>query len=601
MKFARSAGRARTIPAVKFPRTKIVCTVGSRDPSDPTIPQNASDFLQRLTDEGMSVVRLNLSHNLAWERAATGRDAGPSDGYEREDGWISAVDAVNRACGPGREHRRVAVLADLQGVKIRLALPPDQRRNGWDLEPGQRVRIGLGRGLEPPCVDGMPTLVGDVRRGLESAGEASLMMHLGDGETVLRVLGLGADDRLEAEVVVGGVLHDRKGVTFRGVNVTVDTVLTEKDRHDVAHFVFPRFLSGGVSVVALSFVRGPADVRALRAFVAGLAAAVRDEAPAADDEYAVAGAAALRAEPDLLARCRRLLRERAGDADGGRDLDIPIVAKLEMREAARGAAAILREADCVMVARGDLGLQCEPHEVPRLQKEILRAAARAGKPSIVATQMLGSMERFYEPRRPEASDVFNAVLDHTDAVMLSGETSTGIYPVRSVQVLRDIVVAAEEFGDPTLGAQGTDLARFYEGVREERAWRGDTAAVTDHACYVAALTARTLGCRGIVALTHTGGTARMVARFRPSVPVYAAVHDASVARRLALSYGVRPLEVPFLPAGTPVDEALGSVLAFLGERGHLAPGDRVVVLCGRPLGGPAGTNLVSVETVPGAK
>jgi pyruvate kinase len=350
--------------------------------------------------------------------------------------------------------------------------------------------------------------------------------------------------------------------------------------------------------VALSFVRGPADVRALRDYVAGMAAAVRDRAPREENEYVAAGAAALRGDPAHLARCRALHEEHARDSDGDRDLDIPVVANLEMREAARGAAAILREAECVMVARGDLGLQCEPQEVPRLQKEILRAAARAGKPSIVATQMLGSMERFYEPRRPEASDVFNAVLDRTDAVMLSGETSTGIYPVRSVQVLREIVLAAEDFADPSLSAEGPDLARFYDGVREERAWRGDTAAITDHACYMASVTARTLGCRAIVALTHTGGTARMVARFRPTVPVYAAVHDASVARRLALSYNVRPLEVPFLPSGTPVDEAVGSVLRFLRDRGHAAAGERVVVLCGRPLGGATGTNLLSVETVP---
>jgi pyruvate kinase len=274
-----------------------------------------------------------------------------------------------------------------------------------------------------------------------------------------------------------------------------------------------------------------------------------------------------------------------------------VVAKIETREAADAAPAIVREAEGVMVARGDLGLQCEAKDVPRLQKEILRVAARAGKPAIVATQMLDSMERFYEPRRPEASDVFNAVLDHADAVMLSGETSVGDYPVRAAEVLRGIVEAAEAWDEPALADRDVALARFYDAVRTERAWHGPGAAVTDHASYLAALTAPTLGARAIVALTMSGGTARMVARFRPHVPVYAAVYHAAVARRLALSFGVQPVEIPFQPAGTPVDRAFEEALRVLKERGLLAKGDRVVCLCGRPLGAGGGTNLISVEEV----
>jgi pyruvate kinase len=378
----------------------------------------------------------------------------------------------------------------------------------------------------------------------------------------------------------------------------VDSVLTEKDRHDLARWVVPRFLAGRVTAAALSFVRGPEDVRTLRDFVRGLLAAAGEGEPPADRAIAGDAARRLREEPALLEEYRRLLA--AVPRDEGREtvLRLPIVAKIETREAAEGAVAIVREADGVMVARGDLGLQCEARDVPRLQKEILRAAARAGKPAIVATQMLDSMERSWEPRRPEASDVFNAVLDHADAVMLSGETSVGVYPVRAVEVLREIVAAAEAWEEPALADRDVALSRFYDSVRTERAWHGPSAAVTDHASYLAALTAPTLACRALVALTLTGGTARMIARFRPRVPLYAAVYHAAVARRLALAWGVVPVEIPFQPAGTPVDRAFEAALGSLESRGLLAAGDRVVVLCGRPLGANAGTNLVSIEEVP---
>lgn len=573
------------------PRTRIVCTLGSRDPSDPSIPQNAPDFLDRLFAAGMSVARLNLSHNRSFDEGG-----GPGAGFAREDRWLEAVERVNAAAsGP----RRVAVLADLQGVKIRLAIPPERRREGWRLEAGQRLRVGLGRDLPHPHVDGGPSLAGDVRRGLEEAGGEGLLVHLGDGETLLRGLSVDGDGVLEAEVVVGGTLFDRKGVTFRGVVVTVDSVLTEKDRHDLARWAVPRFLEGRVTFLALSFVRRPEDVRALRDYVGALLAAAGEGEPPADRELAADAARRLGEDPALREEYARLLEALPGGEARETLLRVPVVAKIETREAAAAAGAIVREAEAVMVARGDLGLQCEARDVPRLQKEILRTAAFAGKPCIVATQMLDSMERFYEPRRPEASDVFNAVLDQADAVMLSGETSVGVYPVRAVEVLRGIVESAEAFDQPTLADRDAALGRLYAAARTERAWHGPSAAVTDHASYLAALTAPTLGAKAIVALTLSGGTARMVARFRPRVPVYAAVYHAAVARRLALSYGVVAVVMPVQPAGTPVDTAFEAALAALRERGLLEAGDRVVVLCGRPLGGGGGTNLLSVEEVPG--
>jgi pyruvate kinase len=573
-----------------LPRTKIVCTLGSRDPSDPAIPQNAPDFVEQLARGGMSVARLNLSHNRDFAE-------GGGPGYAREDAWLAAVERVNGAATSGGSARRVAVLADLQGVKLRLVLPPGARREGWRLESGARVRIGLAEGSRAPFVDGGPALAGDVLSALEGKGAEGLLLHVGDGETLLRVLSVDGAGTVEGEVVVGGTIYDRKGVTFRGVRITVDNVLTEKDRHDLTRWLVPRFLAGRVNFVAQSFVRGPEDVRALRDFVQGLLAAAGEGEPPESAGIAEDAALRLRDDPALLAEYRRLLEAIPRDEARATVLRLPVVAKIETREAAEDAPAIVREADGVMVARGDLGLQCESREVPRLQKEILRAAARAGKSAIVATQMLDSMERFYEPRRPEASDVFNAVLDHADALMLSGETSTGIFPVRSVEVLRGIIETAEVWEDPQSVEGEAILARFYEIVRGERAWHGPSAAVTDHASYLAALTAPVLGAKAIVALTMSGGTARMVARFRPRVPVYAAVYHEAVARRLALAYGVVPVEIPFQPAGTTVDRALEAALGVLKARGLVAAGDRVVVLCGRPLGEGAGTNLLTIEEV----
>ncbi len=571
-----------------LPRTKIVCTLGSRDPSDPAIPQNAPDFTERLAAGGMSVARLNLSHN---------RDFADGAGWSREDGWLAAVARVNGSPAPSGGARRVAVMADLQGVKLRLVLPKEQRREGWRLEKGMTVRIGLAPGAPAPFVDGGPALAEDVRSGLAGRGAEGLLLHVGDGETLLRVLSVGGDGVLEGEVVVGGTIFDRKGITFRGVRVTVDSVLTSKDRHDLARWLVPRFLAGSVHFVALSFVRGPEDIRALRDFVQGLLAEAGEGESPEDAGIAEDAALRLRDDPALLAEYRRLLDLVPRDEARSTILRLPVIAKIETREAAEDAPAIVREADGVMVARGDLGLQCEAREVPRLQKEILRAAARAGKPAIVATQMLDSMERFYEPRRPEASDVFNAVLDHADALMLSGETSTGIFPVRAVEVLREIIETAEVWEDPQAVEGESIQARFYEVVRGERAWHGPSAAVTDHASYLAALSAPVLGAKAIVALTMSGGTARMVARFRPRIPVYAAVYHAAVARRLALAYGVLPVEIPFQAAGTPVDRALEAALSVLKERALVAKGDRVLVLCGRPLGEGAGTNLLSIEEV----
>ena len=572
------------------PRTKIVCTLGSRDPADPSLPQNAPDFVERLAAAGMSVARLNLSHNRSWS------DGGRSgEGFAREDRWLDALDRVNAAAG--EKGHRVAAMADLQGVKLRLAIPPDARRTGWALAAGQRVRVALAPGAPAPSVDGGPALADDVRRGLEGKGKEGLLLHVGDGETLLRVVGIDAGGVLDAEVVVGGTIFDRKGVTFRGVRITVDTVLTEKDRHDLARWLLPRFLAGRVTFAALSFVRGPEDVKTLRDFAEGLLAAAGEGAPPADGTLAADAARRLEADPALKAEYRRLLDALPRDESRGIVLRLPVVAKIETREAARNAPAIVRECDGVMVARGDLGLQCEAEDVPRLQKEILRAATRAGKPAIVATQMLDSMERSWEPRRPEASDVFNAVLDRADAVMLSGETSVGAYPVRAVEVLRGIVASAEAFDEPALATREADLARLYDAVRAERSWHGPSAAVTDHASYLAALTAPMLGARALVALTLSGGTARMLARFRPRIPVYACVHHPAAARRLALSFGVVPVETPSLPAGTPVDRAFEEAIGTLRERGLVAKGDRVVVLCGRPLGAGGGTNLLSVEEV----
>jgi len=348
---------------------------------------------------------------------------------------------------------------------------------------------------------------------------------LSDGRLELRVLGVSGDD-VRCEVRVGGTLKSRQGVNLPDLSLLIRAV-TRKDLTDL------RFgLQHEVDWVAMSFVRAAAD----------------------------------------LAPLRRLIG-RARSAAG-------VIAKIEKHEAILHLDEIIAAADGVMVARGDLGVELPLDQVPVLQKQILAKCRRAGRPTITATQMLESMVSSPRPTRAEVSDVANAVFDGTDAVMLSGETAVGRYPVETVRVMGRVAMRAEAaFG-------------FAAALAESTLWpcRSITDAIAQATCGLA----RDLDARAIITATSTGHTALMVAMHRPAQPVVAVTADVATYRKLALVWGVYPV---LAPRGRHTDELIVNAIMHAQHSGFARKGDRVVITAGVPAGIPGRTNLIKVESV----
>lgn len=332
------------------------------------------------------------------------------------------------------------------------------------------------------------------------------------------------DDRIDARAISAGTLSPRKGVTLPGVSLPIAAV-TDKDREDAR---FGREV--GVDYVAVSFVRSAGDVR--------------------------------------------MAREAVGDG-------VPLLAKIEKSEAVDNLADILREADGVMVARGDLGVEMPLERIAMVQKTIIRAANQAGKPVITATQMLDSMIQRPRPTRAEVTDIANAILDGTDALMLSGETAVGAWPVEAVTTMARIAEETES---------RIDHARL---LRETHEMHG-TESVTDAVADAAATIAQDQGAAAIVCGTATGGTARSVAKFRPAAPILAATDSPETVRRLALIRGVFPILVPPI---TDTDTLLAAATDAAQESGMVPPGSLIVITAGTPVGEPGSTNLIKVHTL----
>jgi pyruvate kinase len=360
-----------------------------------------------------------------------------------------------------------------------------------------------------------PDLVADVQPGQR--------LLLDDGALELQIESKTEAD-LVCRVIVGGRLSSHKGVSAPGAALSLSS-LTDKDRAD-AQFAVEQ----SADYIALSFVRRAADVSGLRALLAS------------------------------------------------RGAHVPIVAKIEKAEALDAFDEILQAADAVMVARGDLGVETPAEYVPIHQKRILRACNCAGKPAITATQMLQSMMDNPRPTRAEASDVANAVLDGSDAVMLSGETATGHYPVEAVQVMERVATIAEEHLDC-----GEWLRRVNEAnVPSEAIARATVEIAMD------------LKAAAIITSTMSGHTAQMVARYRPCVPVLAATPDQAVYRRMALVWGVVPLLVPEYAS---TDEMIETTTRAAYQAGLVKPGECVVITAGIPAGGEGKTNMLKVHVI----
>ena len=411
--------------------------------------------------------------------------------------------------------RAIGILGDLQGPKIRLGTFAGGRAT---LEVGRPFAITA----EPREGDGSgasttyASLASDVR-----AGDSIL---LDDGNIHLRVVGTdGVTAR--TEVVEGGEISDHKGINLPGVRVSAPT-LTPKDLEDL------RFaLSLRVDFIALSFVREAADAERVRAAMRSMGAV------------------------------------------------LPVIAKIEKPEAVERLEAIVEAFDGVMIARGDLGVEMPLEEVPLTQKRGLRIARRHGRPAIVATQMLESMIHQPHPTRAEASDVANAVLDGSDAVMLSAETSVGKYPVEAVETMARLIAAAEREGLSALPASG-----------DRRMARTDALAAA------AARIAAEINARALVACTTSGGTARRLASHRCPMPLLAFTRDPAVRSQLALVWGV---ETFVIPAPLDTDAMIVEVERAMLELGRGQPGDRVVIVAGTPPGTAGNANTIRVHQLGG--
>ena len=383
-----------------------------------------------------------------------------------------------------------------------------------NLEAGDKIVVA-GESL---CgVDDLP-VAPDVLGSVLEAGDEIL---IDDGHVRLRVERMENSKAL-CEVVTGGVVEPHKGVNVPGVPLPVAS-LTVKDLSDLEFA-----LELGVDYVAQSFVRSHTDVAALKEKI-----------------------------------------EQAGSQAW-------VIAKIELKEAVDQLEAILDTTDAVMIARGDLGVEIGAAEVPLLQKRIILGALDRGKPAITATQMLETMIHRPEPTRAEASDVANAILDGTSALMLSAETAVGEYPVEAVATMARIACAVE----PSLGYRH-QLPSALEDPTVGR-------AMSNAACDLA----EALGAKAILVPTFTGRTASAVARLRPRRPVVALTHVAASLQHMAIEWGVTSLEIPEV---TDVEELWQLSIAAARDAGIVAPGDRVVLTAGTAVNIPGSTNVIKVD------
>jgi len=413
----------------------------------------------------------------------------------------------------------VAIMADLQGPKFRIGA----------LREPLKLHVGNWLALTSEAADGTAHVIPLPHAEILQGVQVSQRLLLDDGavELCIREKRPGV---LICEVVVGGILSSHKGIAAPEASIAMSS-LTPKDRED-ARFALDR----GVDFLALSFVRTAKDVRDLRT----------------------------------------LIHEQSGE-----DAPVHIIAKVESQQAISNLSEILPLVDAVMVARGDLGVELSPQEVPLHQKEIIRRCNQAGIPVITATQMLQSMIENPRPTRAEASDVANAILDGTDAVMLSAETAVGSFPIHAVRIIRRISEVIEGHMPHTQLADKPDALPFVHPV---------TDAIGDATADIA----EALAVKLIVTTTASGYTARQVARKRPRQAIVAFTPSASVQRQLALVWGVTPHLAPLC---TTTDGMLDSVQRVLLEHGECQSGDRVVLTGGIPVGGGGRTNFVKVHTI----
>ncbi|RAK21261.1 pyruvate kinase [Anoxybacillus vitaminiphilus] len=415
--------------------------------------------------------------------------------------------------------KTVAILLDTKGPEIRTH---NMENGAIELKEGSEVVISMEEVL------GTPEKFSVTYAGLIDDVTAGSKILLDDGLIGLEVLSIDKEKgEIKTKVLNSGVLKNKKGVNVPGVCVNLPGI-TEKDAQDIIFGI-----EQGIDFIAASFVRRASDVLEIR---------------------------------ELL--------------EMHNALHIQIIPKIENQEGVDNIDEILEVADGLMVARGDLGVEIPAEEVPLVQKELIKKCNALGKPVITATQMLDSMQRNPRPTRAEASDVANAIFDGTDAIMLSGETAAGCYPVEAVKTMHRIALRTEQ-------------ALQYRDLLTQRTKQSGTT-ITDAIGQSVAHTALNLDVAAIVTPTVTGYTARMISKYRPKAPIVAVTSDEAVSRKLALVWGVYS---KVAPQANSTDEMLDVAVESAVETGIVKHGDLVVITAGVPVGETGSTNLMKVHVV----
>ncbi|RUL56420.1 pyruvate kinase [Lysinibacillus antri] len=416
-------------------------------------------------------------------------------------------------------NKTVGILLDTKGPEIRT----HTMENGeLHLTQGQVIDISMTEvvGNENAFSITYDQLINDV--------DQNDRILLDDGLIELRVLAKDNEKGLITTIVENpGVLKNKKGVNVPGVSVKLPGI-TEKDAQDILFGI-----EQGIDFIAASFVRTASDVLEIR----------------------------------------ELLEQNGGS-------HIQIIPKIENQEGVDHIDEIIQVSDGLMVARGDLGVEIPAEEVPLVQKTLIRKCNQVGKPVITATQMLDSMQRNPRPTRAEASDVANAIIDGTDAIMLSGETAAGNYPVESVRTMNKI-------------AEYTEKSLDYRSIVSTRS-REKGTSMTEALSQAVAYTSINLGVKAVLAPTSSGNTAKMIAKYRPGVQIFAITNEHSTAQQLTLVWGVTPIVTPKV---TTTDEILELAVDESLKHGYVDHGDVVIITAGVPVGEAGTTNLMKVHVI----
>lgn len=471
---------------VRNRRTRILATLG---------PASSSrEMIRKLFEAGADVFRVNMSHGDHADKATL----------------IKNIRAVEEEVG-----RPIAILADLQGPKLRVGVFADDK---------VMLKAGDTFTLDMDDTPGDSTRVQLPHKEIHEIAAPGLELLLDDGKLRLEVEAV-ADGALTCKVLVGGALSDRKGVNVPRAVLPL-AALTDKDRKDLDFAV-----EQNADWIALSFVQRPSDVAEVKKIVKGRAA---------------------------------------------------VMAKIEKPAAVDALEEILAIADGVMVARGDLGVEEPPENVPGIQSRIIRAARKQGRPVVVATQMLESMITSPVPTRAEVSDVATAVRDQADAIMLSAESAVGDFPVEAVSVMERVAIKVEN-----------EMKEFSQGYKTQM----DPNATAEDAISAAARqVARTVNAAAIVTFTSSGATAIRAARERPGVMVMALTPRAHIARRLAIVWGLHAISTKDVAS---FEEMIGKSKRMALRANIASAGDRIVVTAGVPFGTPGATNVLHIGWISG--